>query len=204
MIIDTKNKVYHRSECSCLRKVSKKNQEEKNMNIFDFYVQGFKPCSVCSPLLRQYEIEKDEIRKFCVANGLSYRIRDESLLIDTYVSSWKIIYTLKNRRWLRLYHENTQLYYKCNSVNGEIIKSYHNQESAHSSTILGYLKYIVEHDNYKYKNSTRYKKMNKNTKTKKYLYDRAKKRDEKARVLRVCNVIEQLQQEKEYQIVKGE
>lgn len=192
-IVDKKTNIYHRPQCGCLTKVEETNQLPTSQNIFVMYTLGYTPCKICSPLIRRYEMEKKEIKSFCLEHGISMKVRDETILIDTHVSSWKIIYVQKNRKYLRLYHENTQLYFKCKQVNGEIIKQYHNQTDAHSSTILGYLEYIYEHDQFRDKEKNKYKHQNKNTRTQKYLYRRSKRRDINRSSRRVYNLLDELQ-----------
>lgn len=192
-IIDKKTKTYHRIDCDCIKDIDEKDRVELNLTIFEYYLQGYKPCEKCSELVKRYKQEEKDIKQFCFENAMTCRLRDESLLIDTYFSSWKIIFTFRSTSGLLLYHENNQAYYTCQTVNGDIIKKYHYQYDIHSDTIMGYLKYIVEHDKWRQYNNTRYKRVGKSTRTKRYLYKKNAKKNKMRTTTRVYNLLEELQ-----------
>lgn len=192
-VVDTRTNTYHRINCDCINYIPEEYREEKRLKIFDYYLEGYKPCEKCSDLLRLFKQEEKDIKEFCFEHAINYKLRDESLLIDTYFSSWKIIFAYRSGQGLVLYHENNQAYYLCQTVKGDVIKQYHYQFDAHSDTILGYLKYIVEHDKWRQLKNTNYKRTGRNTRTKRYLYKRAVKKDKKRTTARVYNLLEELQ-----------
>ena len=190
--VDTKTNTYHRIYCDCVKHIKPSNLIEMRENIASFYTLGYKPCECCSPLLKQFKKEEKDIRLFCLNNAIHIKFVDESLIIDTFYSSWKLIYAIRTGGTLVLYHENNQIYNKYNSVKGNIIKEYHNQKVEYNS-IMDYLKYIVAHDEYKSDKSTSYKKYNKTSRTKRYLRNRAKMKDYARKTNRVLNIIEELE-----------
>lgn len=192
-IIDAKTKTYHRIDCDCIKDIKPEDRIEKRLTIFEYYLQGYKPCEKCSELVRLYKQEEKEIKQFCFENAMSCKMRDESLIIDTYFSSWKIIFSFRSGSGLLLYHENNQAYYTCQTINGQVMKKYHYQYDIHSDTIMGYLHYIVEHDKWRQENNVRYKKIGKNTRTKRYLYRRNDKKNRRRSTARVYNLLEELQ-----------
>lgn len=189
-IIDTDTNIYHRYDCNCLNKCE--HTTTTHSSIPGMYLKGYLPCEECSPMLAQYEAEKKESKEYAMEHGLQIEFRDESVYIDSFISSWKIIYTQRFPQKMKLLHENTQSYYKCRVVNGNIIKQYHDQE-VHYSSILMYLEYIVEHDAYKNSENNAYRKKKKKTRTDRYLYNRSKRRNVSKGVRRVCNLIDELE-----------
>lgn len=194
-IIDPETKIYHRTNCECIKKY--KPTESIYDTIPSLYYKGYTPCPICSPLVRMYEKEKKDLKIFALENGLTMELRDESLYIDTFLASWKIIHTQKYPYRLKLFHENTQFYSKCKIVEGNIIKQYHDQE-VHYDTLMKYLQYIVNHDTYRdHENNSYRKKKRKKSKTEKFLYRRSKNRNISKGARRVYNIIDELEAKRE-------
>lgn len=192
--VDMKHKIYHREGCSCIKDINLLYYTEMNEDVSKYYAFGLKPCKYCSPFIEQFEKEEQEIKLFCLNNSIKYKVMGEALLIDTYYSSWKILYDENNN--LKLYHENNQKYNRYNQIDGTIIKEYHDQYDVSSVNIIGYLKYIIKHDKFRETNNTKYKHYNLNSKTKRFLYKRQKKKDVKRMCNRVYNILEELEAEK--------
>lgn len=192
--VDMKNKIYHRKGCNCIKNINSLYYTEMNEDINKYYAFGLKPCEHCCPFIRQFEKEEQDIKLFCLNNSAKYKILGESLLIDTYYSSWKILYS--DNGDLKLYHENNQQYNRYNQINGTIIKQYHDQSDISSITIMGYLNYIIAHDKFRETKNTKYKHYNLNSRTKRFLYKRSKKKDTKRSINRIYNILEELEVEK--------
>ena len=192
--VDMKNKIYHRKGCNCIKDINLLYYIEMDEDLSKYYAFGLKPCKQCSPFIDQFKKEEQEIKLFCLNNSIIYKIMGESLLINTYYSSWKILYNENGD--LKLYHENNQKYNRYNQVDGNIIKEYHDQYDVASVTIIGYLNYIIKHDKFRETNNTKYKRYNLNSKTKRFLYKRQKKKDVKRMSNRVYNILEELEPEK--------
>lgn len=191
--VDMDTRIYHRKNCKCLD--SEHNIMEAKSSIPMLYTSGYFACEECSPLLKQYYKEEKDLKIYAVEHGLKMELRDESLYIDTFISSWKIIYTLRYPFRFKLLHENTQLYCKCKVINGNIIKEYHDQE-VHYDNLMRYLEYIVNHDEYKNNRINSYRKKKRKTKTDRFLYNRSKNRNIIEGTRRVYNLIDELEAKK--------
>lgn len=189
-IIDINSKIYHREDCECIKYIH--NKKSFSAGTFNMYRLGYKPCRKCSPLLRYYYNNKESIGMVALENGLKIRLRDESLLVDSHLSSWKIVYKNSEKEYMfKLYHENYQYYKECDVVSGEIMKKYHDQEVMYP-TIEETLAYIARHDAYKTAQNNMYRKTKRTNKTNRYLYNRSKNRDIDMSTRRVCNLIDEL------------
>lgn len=191
--VDRKTNTYHRGSCECMKKLI--NPRSISTSSFSMYKLGYTPCRKCTPMYKYYDEHRDAIGKIALENGLKLRLRDESLLVDSPLSSWKIICIVTNTGevMFKLYHENTQQYRNCDIVNGEVMKKYHDQETWYK-TIEEQLKYIIKHDTYRTERNRKYKKSNnRTTKTGRYLYNRSKNRDISMSSRRVYNLIEELE-----------
>lgn len=189
-ILDKKTNTYHRPNCKCITH----DMVEIDRGFTSLYYNGFKACKECSLLLREYEKDKAILRSYALEHGLRVDIRGEVIYIDSFLSSWKIIYNqyVLGACPMILYHENTQSYYMMKKNKGNIIKSYHQQDCRYK-TLLEYYQYIAHHDAYKDRINNRYRKANKKTKTDKFLYYRSKYRNIDKSVRRVENLIEELE-----------
>lgn len=194
--VDMKTRTYHRVDCLCVKHIQPRYFMEMRENIANYYKLGYKPCPVCAPLITQFKKEEKEIKLFCMEHSIKWKIVDESLLIDTYYSSWKIIFAIRTGGDLILYHENNQQYSRYNQVKGNIIKQYHIQDDVASVTIMGYLNYIVAHDKFRETKNTKYKHYNLHSRTNRFLYRRSKKKDRRRCVNRVYNILEEIEAEK--------
>lgn len=202
--VDKDTNIYHRADCDCLKNVP--NKKILTTSSFNMYRLGYTPCRKCAPIYKYYDEHREAIGRIALENGLSLRLRDESLLIESQLSSWKLVckpaYSGDGLRF-KLYHENTQQYRNCDIVHGEIMKKYHDQE-VHYKSIEENLEYIVQHDNYRKERNSRYKKTGSRTsKTGRYLYNRSKNRDINISTRRVYNLIEQLEVERNNNITNN-
>lgn len=185
-IVDKSTKTYHRCECERVNHI--KYVGHINKTIPELYLLGYTPCEECSPLVRKYKQEERQIRSFAMENGLKIELRDETLYVDSFLSSWKIIHTSR----FKLFHENTQSYNKCEIERGNVKKKYHNQE-CYYPTIMDNLEYIVRHDKYRDTANNAYRKRKKKSKTDRWLYKRSTKRYLNKSVRRVQNLITELE-----------
>ena len=85
--------------------------------------------------------EQEIVNQFCQENGVSCWLYDGQLHILTPKSEWRIIVNGKANK-LFLYHKNT--YEKYEKI-PSIVPGFHSQ-AIRSTTIAGYLDYIVQHD----------------------------------------------------------
>lgn len=89
--------------------------------------------------------EQTKLENFCPENGLSYFVNNGNLHIITHHSKWKIIVS-NNKNRLELHHQSSYQKEYEDSVSG-----YHKQSHS-SNLILGYMKYINEHEYYRMRN----------------------------------------------------
>ncbi len=155
---------------------------------------GYQYCSICSPISARFKKEKLEIQEFAKKHNLKVYVYDDAVYVNTQVAGWKIVQEGQNKK-LHLYHENAfQIYRKLPMKNGKLVKEYH-QQWASSGTILGFLEYIVDHDDWKHEQANSYKKYPKKTKSQRKKYKAAKNRAKSESVRRVLNLIEEMERE---------
>ncbi len=140
------NKIVHTMDCRYVKMIP-----EKNRKLFRTYKNaseaGYIQCKYCAPILKYLDREEQELTRYCRANGLFYSFNrnDGSIDVVSRSGKWKIIINGK-KQFIWLYHKN---------VNGawpdDFIPGYHSQRTR-SSSLMGYMRYIVEHDRYRVEN----------------------------------------------------
>lgn len=103
-------------------------------------------CNCCSSMGMRLRKEQKEIDTFCEKNKLKYLLWDGDLMIKAPTSDWKIIINGRDKKMF-LYHKNK---FRSPSDDESMVPGYHSQ-AARQKTILGYLQYIVAHDNFRLK-----------------------------------------------------
>ena len=139
---NSRKKVIHSVTCHYIQ-----NVEINNIRSFETlaeaYQSGYRPCRLCSPIAKQYRIECSEIADYCRHEALYTFLHDKYIGICTPDSKWKIM-TIDGYDCFVLYHKNTLDF---GDKNAEV-PGYHLQKIKKAS-ILGYLKYIVSHEDYR-------------------------------------------------------
>lgn len=108
-------------------------------------------CNVCEtdflPIESYLNMEKKELDSYCRDNGLYYRLNSEKSTLDVISKSgeWKIVVD-GDENLIRLYHRNHHW-----TKERSLILGYHRQYIS-SDTLMGYMKYIVNHDMYREEN----------------------------------------------------
>ncbi len=140
---NSKKKIIHSFECFHVN-----NTEIDNIGCFDSlteaYERGYRLCKHCSPLIKHYKREDNEIVDFCRKNGLSVHLGNQCISIVSIGSKWKIALDKKNR--IVLYHKND---FTTSKDRLSQISGYHLQGDARRNSIVAYLQYIVDHDYYR-------------------------------------------------------
>lgn len=131
-----------------------------------------------APIVRYYRTEESEIEKFCMEHYITCFLSGKSLVIETPASLWKII-TNGQRNLIFLYHRNDSRSDDYEEPDA-LVPHYHAQ-SCRRSTIMGYLEYIVAHDEYRDKNPAERPKKKKKTPRKGTRRYRAEERKKKRR-----------------------
>ena len=159
------------------------------------YEQGYRLCKHCSPLVKHYKREDDEITEFCRKNGLAVCLSNKCISICSTRSRWKIALDKKNK--IVLYHKN---HFSTDKDHLSEISGYHLQGDARRNSIVAYLQYIVDHDCFRMHNPVyipQRKKESpppprKGTKRYKSAQRRKEKYERKKAIKNVLNLIESL------------
>lgn len=136
-------KVFHLSHCKIVRRICKENKGQF-ADPEAARQAGYRMCSCCAPVGVRLRRERDAVCRFCQEKGLTCRMEDGQLHICTPKSEWRIIVGGKANK-LFLYHKNT--YDKRERV-PSAVPGYHAQ-AFRCKTIMGYLDYIVQHDDFR-------------------------------------------------------
>lgn len=142
----TGNKIVHSMGCRYVKMMSEKNKKYFN-SLKEAFEAGDKQCKYCAYINKYLKKEEKELERFCRPNGVYYYYNpsDGSLDVISHSGKWKIIVNgQKNYIWL--YHKNSR-----GSNYRDFVPGYHSQR-IHSSSLMGYMRYIVEHDKYRENN----------------------------------------------------
>lgn len=136
----SKGKIIHTADCFHLF-----NTDIRNIGWFETlseaYAKGYRLCKHCNPLFKYFKKEEDQIYDFCREKGMSVRLNNRSISVDSIYSVWKIAPDENNK--IILYHKNSfETKKDCLSE----IAGYHLQGDVRRENILGYLNYIIDHD----------------------------------------------------------
>ena len=143
--INSREKVFHLPHCKIHTRINRDYRIS-----FDTLAQaraaGYRMCNCCSSMGMRLRKEQAAIDAYCEKNDLRYLLWDGDLLIKAPNSDWKIIINGRDKKMF-LYHKNT---FRAPNDHESLIPGYHSQAARHE-TILGYLQYIVAHDDFRQK-----------------------------------------------------
>lgn len=143
--IKSREKVFHLPHCKIHPRINRDYRIT-----FDTAAQaraeGFRMCNCCSIIGMRLRKEQASVDEFCKKNKLTYLLWDGELLVKAPNSDWKIIVNGREKKMF-LYHKNK---FRSPSDDESMIPGYHSQAIRHK-TILGYLQYIVAHDDFRQK-----------------------------------------------------
>ena len=175
------NKVYHRPECIHAQKIYKRNRIEITGEEAEW--RGYRPCKCCNSAAFLYRIEKSRIEQYAEKFHMDVDIIKGKIYVNTDAGCWKIMYKRREQRFI-LFHRNY--------VNGRIgLKEaenapFHRQtDIKEAGSIMKYLKYIKNHDEFKLNAPKDYRQMPRDSKRQKMYYQAAKKRAERHSARRV-------------------
>ena len=176
---ESSNMVYHRPECRYAGKIRKKNRVQ--MKWEDAEWKGYRPCKCCDGIDFLYKMEQEKIERYAEQFNLDVDFKDRKIYVRTDAGCWKIIYKIRNQRFILLHR---------NYVNGRIDledaeKAPFQGDTPESGTIMKYLKYIKDHDEFKHNMPKDYRRMPQDTKQQKVYYKAAKKRAERSNAKRL-------------------
>lgn len=185
----SKDKIVHLPHCGVIRRIDKKNRRSFE-SLETARKHGYRMCCCCSTFARKYRAEQNEIELFCKENQLMFAVKNNNAHIISRHDCWRII--VDDKQKLALYHKNTD---RSRIGINSIVPGFHYQD-VQSKTIMGYLKYIAEHDFYRDEHPcTERIKITAEKGTKRYRKElKEKKRQNRiAEVIRVQALIEELQ-----------
>ncbi|PSL08853.1 hypothetical protein EI53_02114 [Fusobacterium naviforme] len=138
-------KIVHLSHCSIFRHIPKDNRRSFS-SLEEAQEHGYRLCNCCPSVAQKYRKGRKQVDDFCRQHGLSFKLFNGVIHVISRHDCWRIIVN-GNNHTLFLYHKNTEKrFFK--DPHPSIIPGYHSQ-AYRSKTILGYLEYIVSHDEYR-------------------------------------------------------
>ena len=139
----SEEKIFHSADCRYVKCIKDENKIYFK-TLKEATGAGYRQCKCCSYIQEYLDRENSRIEGFCKQNGIYYYIDlcDGALNVISKTGKWKIIV---NGR----YH-NIWLYHKSilGTYDDEYITGYHSQK-AFSKSLMGYMKYIVNHDGFR-------------------------------------------------------
>lgn len=186
---ESKNMVYHRSQCRYVQNIKKENRMQ--MYWQEAEKQGFCPCKYCDEMKFLYRLEECDLEYFAEKNNLDIELVNNEIIIRTDVGCWKIIYKKSKQKFMLLHR---------NYVNGRITLDeindvpYHPQRDfLFSISIMKFVKYINAHDEFK-SSEVDYRTMPRSTERQRTYYRSAKRREEKRSAKRLESLFLMLEQ----------
>lgn len=181
---ESSSRVYHRPECQYVKKIRKKNRVW--MEWEDAERRGYRPCKCCGGMNFLYSMEKEMIAGYAKQFHLDVDFRDRKIYVRTDDGCWKIVYKIRNQRFILLHR---------NYVNGRIdledaekVPFHRQMDVPEAGSIMKYLKYIKNHDEFKHNKPKDYREMPQDTKRQKAYYRAEKKRAERRSAKRLDNL----------------
>lgn len=139
------NKIVHDMNCRYVKMMPDKNKKYFG-SLKEAEEAGYAHCKYCAYIQKYMRNEKKELESFCKPNGLylMFNSKDGSLDVISRTGKWKVIVN-GQRHFIWLYHKNLHL---SGNDPKAFVPGYHSQKICKSS-LMGYMQYIVEHDNYR-------------------------------------------------------
>lgn len=137
------NKIVHTPECRYVKMIQEKNRKYF-YNAKKAFDAGYVQCKYCAPIKGYLDREEKKLEQYCRANGVYYYFNSAEGCLDIISKSgkWKIIVN-GQRYFIWLYHKNSN-----GPQEGEFVPGYHSQK-VRKSTLMGYMEYIVKHDQFR-------------------------------------------------------
>lgn len=143
--VKSRRKTVHLAGCSYINRIAKENIRSFK-SLEEAEKHGYRLCSCCPCISNKYRKEIGKITEFCKSKGFITALHEGSLRIISARDCWQIITSGKNNS-LFLYHKNTDTHFR-REKHPSIIPGYHSQKYR-SDTIMGYLRYISSHDDFR-------------------------------------------------------
>lgn len=142
----SRNKMVHKMNCRYAGMIPDKNKK-CFATLKEAQEAGYVQCMYCAYIRKYMEQERKELSDFCRKNGLYYEFnhKDGALDVISRTGRWKIIVNGK-KHCIWLYHKNLR-----GGRQDSLVPGYHSQKIC-KGTLIDYMKYIVEHDQYRMEN----------------------------------------------------
>ncbi len=137
------NKIVHNSVCRYVKMMPDKNKRFFH-TLKEASEAGYKQCKYCAHIKKYLRREEKELDRYCKPKGGYYFFNPEdgSLEVLSKSGKWKVIVN-GQKHFIWLYHRNngeTNL--------GGLVPGFHSQK-VRCGTLMGYMEYIVKHDEYR-------------------------------------------------------
>ena len=189
VVASMERRIYHLEGCCCGARILGKNRMK--MHRKEAEREGLHPCKRCNRMSYHYNAEFNGIKSYCNDNGLSFKMENDELLVQTDMGFWRIKY-YPDTRYFRLYHGNFKP--KSAEIRAYRWKDYHFQKDIpHARRLMEYITYIKKHDDYRRMGEDNFKALPQDSKKQKMYYRRAvnrKKREDRNRVNRLFAMLE--------------
>ena len=144
--IKSSQKYFHTAECGYRKQIGASNIQTF-ISAYTAKTNGYVPCPHCSPIGRQYSMDRKSIDAFCDHYGFRHFFHNGELyVISAGDTSWRICSTgLNGSAGNYLLHES-----KCGvpynrKATAYVDRQYHLQH-VRATSLLGYMVYILNHD----------------------------------------------------------
>lgn len=155
--------------------------------------KGYRPCKCCDGADFLYNLELGAIKYFAEQYNLDVDLKNHKIYIRTDVGCWKIVYKRSIQKFILLHR---------NYVSGRISLGeaehapFHRQgDMAEAGSIMKYLKYIKDHDEFRQNRSDDYRQMPRDTKQQKAYYRTAKRRAKKRSAKRLDSLFTMIERQ---------
>lgn len=140
----SRNRIVHMNGCRYTKMIQHKEYFSTLKEASD---AGYVQCRYCSKIMKYLNSENKQLKDYCISNGVYFYFdpADGSVDVISRSGRWKIIVNgQRNQIWL--YHRNNP-----GTNTDGFVPGYHSQK-IRSSSLMGYMNYIVEHDRYRQEN----------------------------------------------------
>ena len=138
-------KIVHLPHCPMIQQIAKQNRRQFD-SLDQAHQNGFRLCKCCPSAARKFNKERRGIKAFCNRTGMTVFLAEGEIHIVSEKDTWRIIAPNGKHKKLVLYHRSAIR--RKGETNLGPVPGFHIQ-AFRSPTILGYLQYIEEHDNYR-------------------------------------------------------
>lgn len=140
------NKIVHTTNCRYVKMMPNKNKKYFH-TLKEAAEAGYVQCKYCAHIEKYLRREDKALDSYCRPNGVYYYFNPADGAIDVIsrTGKWKIIVN-GQKHFIWLYHKNNH-----GANPNDLVPGFHSQKVRRSS-LMGYMEYIVAHDQYRTEN----------------------------------------------------